>query len=112
MTSFPQVNLEEVTPCIPTIQSSQYWPLSSTILTPAERVRVDAAGEGLYTPFTVTALMTSSAISKERRAAAVLVSVRDVVRVMHTGGNAGAEFPRVPTVALLTELESNLQAPY
>lgn len=80
----------------------------TTILTPAERVRVDAAGEGLYTALHRDSVDDVIRDLKERHAAAVLVSVtrcgsRDAMQV----AMLVREFPRVPTVALLTELEAN-----
>jgi len=80
----------------------------TTILTPAERVRVDAAGEGLYTAMHRDSIDDVIRDVKELRASAVLVSVtrcgpRDAPRV----AMLVREFPRVPTVALLTEVESN-----
>ena len=80
----------------------------TTILTPAERVRVDAAGEGLYTAMHRDNIDDVIRDLKEHHAAAVLVSVtrcgpRDATRV----AMLVREFPRVPTVALLTDLESN-----
>ena len=80
----------------------------STILMPSERIRVDAAGEGLYTALHRDSIDDVIRDVKERRASAVLVSVtrcgfRDATRV----AMLVREFPRVPTVALLTELESN-----
>ena len=79
----------------------------STILTPAERVRVDAAGEGLYTALHRDNVDDVIRDLKERRAAAVLVSVtrcglRDATQV----ALLVREFPRIPTVALLTDAES------
>jgi AraC-like DNA-binding protein len=75
---------------------------------PSERVRVDAAGEGLYTALHRDSIDDVIRDVKEQRASAVLVSVtrcgpRDATRV----AMLVREFPRVPTVALLTELESN-----
>lgn len=80
----------------------------TTILTPAERVRVDAAGEGLYTALHRDSVDDVIRDLKERKAAAVLVSVtrcgsRDATQV----AMLVREFPRVPTVALLTDLEAN-----
>lgn len=81
----------------------------TTMLTPAERLRVDAAGEGLYTALHRDSMDDVIRDLKERRAAAVLVSVtrcnyQDASRV----ALLVREFPRVPTVALLTELEPNV----
>jgi AraC-like DNA-binding protein len=81
----------------------------STILTPAERVRVDAAGEGLYTAYHRDSIDDVIRDVKERNASAVLVSV---TRCSHRDASRVAllvrEFPRVPTVALLTELETTV----
>jgi AraC-like DNA-binding protein len=83
----------------------------TTILTPAERPRVDAAGEGLYTAFHRDSIEDVIRDLKERRANAVLVSVtrcgpREATRM----AMLVREFPRVPTVALLTDLESSPNA--
>ena len=80
----------------------------TTILTPAERIRVDAAGEGLYTALHRDSVDDVIRDLKERHAAAVLVSVtrcgsRDAMQV----ATLVREFPRVPTVALLTNLEES-----
>jgi hypothetical protein len=86
----------------------------TTLLTPAERIRVDAAGQGLYRTLHRETLDDAIRDVRERRASAVLVSVACC-------GDGGAatfvseqvaervaalvrEFPRVPAVALLTEL--------
>src|SRR5687768_11678425 len=81
----------------------------TTILAPAERLRVDAAGEGLYTALHRDNIDDVIRDLKEHHAAAVLVSVtrcgpRDATRV----AMLVREFPRVPTVALLTDLESTV----
>jgi AraC-like DNA-binding protein len=80
----------------------------TTILTPAERIRVDAAGEGHYTALHRDSVDDVIRDLKERHAAAVLVSVarcglRDATQV----AMLVREFPRVPTVALLTDLEAS-----
>jgi AraC-like DNA-binding protein len=80
----------------------------TTILTPAERIRVDAAGEGHYTALHRDSVDDVIRDLKEKRAAAVLVSVarcglRDATQV----AMLVREFPRVPTVALLTDLEAS-----
>ena len=92
---------------LPTIGRPPLAPVT-TILMPAERVRVDAAGEGLYTTLHRDSVDDVIRDLKERRAAAVLVSVarcglRDATQV----AMLVREFPRVPTVALLTDLEAN-----
>jgi hypothetical protein len=83
----------------------------TTILTPAERPRVDAAGEGLYMAFHRDSIEDVIRDLRERRANAVLLSVtrcgpREATRM----AMLVREFPRVPTVALLTDLESNPNA--
>ena len=83
----------------------------TTILTPAERPRVDAAGEGLYTTLHRDSIDDVIRDLKERKANAVLLSVtrcgpREATRM----AMLVREFPRVPTVALLTDLESNANA--
>ena len=80
--------------------------LVTTILTPAERVRVDAAGEGLYTALHRDSVDDVIRDLKEHHAAAVLVSVTKCS--LQAAGQVALlirEFPRVPTVALLTDLE-------
>lgn len=93
---------------IPTIHKITLAPVT-TILTPSERLRVDAAGEGLYTALHRDSIDDVIRDLKEHHAAAVLVSVtrcgpRDATRV----AMLVREFPRVPTVALLTDLESSI----
>lgn len=85
-------------------------PLASvtTMLTPYERARVDAAGEGLYYAMHRDSIDDVVRDLKERGAAAVLVSVarcgqREAARV----AAVVREFPRVTAVALLTQLEAN-----
>ena len=80
----------------------------TTILMPAERIRVDAAGEGHYTTLHRDSIDDVIRDLKEKRATAVLVSVaRCGVRDATQVAMLVREFPRVPTVALLTELEVN-----
>jgi AraC-like DNA-binding protein len=75
---------------------------------PAERIRVDAAGEGHYTTLHRDSIDDVIRDLKEKRATAVLVSVaRCGVRDATQVAMLVREFPRVPTVALLTELEVN-----
>ena len=78
----------------------------STMLTADERLRVDAAGQGLYWTMHRDTLDDVIRDVRERGASAVVVSVsrcspRDVARV----ATMVREFPRVPAVALLTQLE-------
>jgi AraC-like DNA-binding protein len=87
----------------------------STVLTPAERLRVDAAGAGLYRALHRESLDDVLRDLRERRAGAVLVSVTrcagpqgaDATRV----ATVVREFPRVPAVALLSAPEGNLMGP-
>lgn len=79
----------------------------STMLTPTERLRVDAAGVGLYHALHRDSVEDVIRDLKERGAEAVVMSVS---RCLHdeTGpqlANMVREFPRVPAVAILTELE-------
>jgi len=80
----------------------------ATVLTPAERLRVDAAGEGLYRAIHRDTVEDVIRDLKERRAGAVLVSVSRCCDSQATSRMAAVvrEFPRVPAVALLTHLES------
>jgi AraC-like DNA-binding protein len=83
----------------------------TTILTPAERIRVDAAGEGHYLTLHRDSVDDVIRDLKEKRAAAVLVSVaRCGVRDATQVAMLVREFPRVPTVALLTDLEPSAPA--
>ncbi|MGH7718875.1 MAG: helix-turn-helix domain-containing protein [Gemmatimonadaceae bacterium] len=73
---------------------------------PSERPRVDAAGEGLYRALHRDSLDDVVRDLKEQRVSAVLVSVArcvdgDAARV----ARLVREFPRVPAVALLSQLE-------
>jgi AraC-like DNA-binding protein len=83
--------------------SSRLMPLS-TILTPGERLRVDAAGEGLYAALHRESFDEVLADLRERRAGAVLISIARYG--LHSSARMAAmvrEFPRVPAMALLTE---------
>lgn len=78
----------------------------ATMLLPSERPRVDAAGEGLYRAVHRDSVDELLADLREQRVGAVLVSVarcgegesERVARIVR-------EFPRVPAVALLSQLE-------
>jgi AraC-like DNA-binding protein len=83
-----------------------HQPPVSTMLTADERLRVDAAGHGLYWALHRDTLDDVIRDVRERGASAVVVSVarcsaRDAARV----AAMVREFPRVPAVALLTQLE-------
>ena len=77
----------------------------STVLTPAERLRVDAAGEGLYRSIHRDSVRDVASDVREARASAVVLSVSVCERGLAEPLAALVrEFPRVPTVALLSEL--------
>jgi len=76
----------------------------STILTPTERQRVDAAGEGLYSALHRESFDEVLADLRERRAGAVLISIaRYGLQSSARMAAMVREFPRVPAMALLTE---------
>ena len=77
----------------------------TTMLTPAERLRVDAAGEGLYRSIHRDSVDDVLRDVREARAAAVVLSVSYCERVSSEPvASMVREFPRVPTLALLSEL--------
>ena len=88
------------------------WPASltpvATVLLPPERARVDAAGEGLYRTLHRDSLDDAMHDLKTHRVKAVVISV-----ACCSGSEAPKvaqlvrEFPRVPAVALLTELDAS-----
>lgn len=78
----------------------------STMLTPTERIHVDAAAEGLYSALHRESLDEVLADLRERRAAAVLVSIAKYGSYSSARMAAMVrEFPRVPAMALLTETQ-------
>ena len=78
----------------------------ATVLTPSERVRVDAAGEGVYRALHRDSLEDVLRDLKEQPLSAVLISVARCGEEESTRMAAMVrEFPRVPAVALLTDLE-------
>src|SRR3954468_3486263 len=78
----------------------------STMLTPSERVRVDAAGEGSYQAVHRDSVAEVVQDLKTNRVSAVVVSVTRCDQRARAGVAALVrEFPRVPTVALLTQLD-------
>jgi AraC-like DNA-binding protein len=80
----------------------------STILTPLERSRVDAAAQGLCDALHRESLDEILSDLRQQKAKLVLISV---TRYGSQNSNRVAamvrEFPRVPTVALLTETQSS-----
>jgi AraC-like DNA-binding protein len=78
----------------------------STILTPGERVRVDAAGEGLYSALHRESLEEVLSDLRERKSGAVLISIaRYGLQSSARMAAMVREFPRVPAMALLTETQ-------
>jgi AraC-like DNA-binding protein len=78
----------------------------ATMLTPSERTRVDAAGEGSYHALHRDSVAELVQDLKTNRASAVVVSVTRCDQRARAGVAALVrEFPRVPTVALLTQLD-------
>src|SRR5262247_2328360 len=78
----------------------------ATMLTPAERARVDAAGEGSFQAVHRDSVAELVQGLKTNRASAVVVSVTRCDHRARAGVAALVrEFPRVPTVALLTQLD-------
>lgn len=87
-------------------QSQRRTTAVATMLTPAERMRVDAAGEGSYEALHRDCLEDVMRDLKENRANAVLVSVARCDQLVRRHvATMVREFPRVPTVALLTQLD-------
>ena len=88
---------------MPTDQNS---PPISTILTPSERSSVDAAGQGLYETLHRDSVDEVIRDVRERRVAAVVVSVARCT-YGETTRVAGLmrEFPRIPAIALLSTAE-------
>ncbi|MGH7636810.1 MAG: helix-turn-helix domain-containing protein [Gemmatimonadaceae bacterium] len=77
----------------------------ATVLTPSERIRVEAAGVGLYEAIHHESIDAALRDVREARANAVVLSVSYCERFSSEPVAAMVrEFPRVPTVALLSEL--------
>jgi AraC-like DNA-binding protein len=77
----------------------------ATVLLPSERIRVDAAGEGLYRSLHRDSLDDVVRDVREARASAVVISVSYCERApSESVAMMVREFPRVPTLALLSEL--------
>jgi AraC-like DNA-binding protein len=80
-------------------------PPIATLLTPAERPRVDAAGEGCYRTLHRESVDDLMHDLKSRSVQAVLVSVNCAGAHATRVASLVREFPRIPAVALLSELE-------
>jgi AraC-like DNA-binding protein len=78
----------------------------ATLLTPAERLRVDAAGEGYYRAVHRDSVDDVIDDIKSHQASAILISVACATTHATRVASLVREFPRVPAVALLSELES------
>ena len=88
----------------PQVKSSSRLMPVTTILTPGERQRVDAAAEGLYSALHRESFDEVLADLRERRAGAVLISIaRYGLQSSARMAAMVREFPRVPAMALLTE---------
>jgi AraC-like DNA-binding protein len=81
-------------------------PPIATLLTPAERTRVDAAGEGCYRTLHCETVEDVVRDLRSRQVHAVLVSVTCAGVQAARVASMVREFPRVPAVALLSELEA------
>lgn len=81
-------------------------PPVTTLLTPAERPRVDAAGEGCYRTLHRETLDDLIRDLKSRRVQAILVSVACAGTQTSRVASLVREFPRIPAVALLSEFEA------
>ncbi len=88
------------------------WPSSltpvATVLLPPERARVDAAGEGLYRTLHHDSVDDAMHALKAHRARAVVISVaRCAGSEASKVAQLVREFPRVPAVALLTQVDQS-----
>jgi AraC-like DNA-binding protein len=86
-------------------RSTTLFPVT-TFLTPAERPRVDAAGEGYYQTLHRESVDDLIRDLKSRQVHAVLVSVACASAHASRVASLVREFPRVPAVALLSEFEA------
>ena len=86
--------------------SDGHLPPIATLLTPAERTRVDAAGVGYYRTLHRENMDDLIRDLKSRQIHAVLVSVACAASQTCRVASLVREFPRVPAVALLSEFET------
>ena len=86
------------------IRSAELIPIA-TLLTPAERPRVDAAGEGCYQTVHRDTVDDIIRDLKALQVHAILVSVNYAAAQASRVASLVREFPRIPAVALLSELE-------
>jgi AraC-like DNA-binding protein len=80
-------------------------PPIATLLTPEERLRVDAAGEGCYRALHRETVDDVIRDLKDRQVQAVLVSVTCASKCTTRVASLVREFPRIPAVALLSDFE-------
>ena len=86
-------------------KSTAHLPPIATLLTPEERLRVDAAGEGCYRTLHRESVDDVIHDLKAQQVYAVLVSVTCASRYTARVASLVREFPRIPAVALLSEFE-------
>ena len=86
--------------------ANELLPPITTLLTPSERLRVDAAGQGCYRTLHRESIDDVIRDLKSHRIQAVLVSVSCANIHATRVASLVREFPRVPAVALLSELQS------
>jgi AraC-like DNA-binding protein len=86
-------------------KSTAELPPIATLLTPEERLRVDAAGEGCYRTLHRESVDDVICDLKAQQVYAVLVSVSCASKCTARVASLVREFPRIPAVALLSEFE-------
>jgi AraC-like DNA-binding protein len=86
-------------------KSSAELPPIATLLTPEERLRVDAAGEGYYRTLHRESVDDVIRDLKLHQVHAILVSVSCASKCTARVASLVREFPRIPAVALLSEFE-------
>src|SRR6476660_2423250 len=84
----------------------QDLPPIATLLTPSERLGVDATGQGYYQAIHRESLDDLIRDLRSQRIHAVLVSVSCAGPMASRVASLVREFPRVPAVALLSEIEA------
>lgn len=92
-------------PPMKTTDSPETLPPILTLLTPNERLRVDALGEGYYTTVHRESFDGLLRELKTRPVHAVLVSLTCTGSQTNRVASMVREFPKVPAIALLSELE-------
>lgn len=89
----------------PANTSSESLTQVTTVLTPSERLRVDAAGQGLYRSLHRESVDDVMRDVREARASAVVLSVTYCERSSSEAvASMVREFPRVPTLVLLSDI--------